>query len=79
MAIPRNCVFMGEIGLSGEIRMVSQIEYRLKEAEKLGFTKAVIPDGMKNLKTFKTDKYKIEIIFVKHIRDLSIFFNKKYI
>ncbi len=76
VAIPRNCVFMGEIGLSGEIRMVSQIEYRLKEAEKLGFKKAIIPEGVNRLKTFKASKYNMEIIFVKHVRDLSIFFKK---
>lgn len=76
IAIPRNCVFMGEIGLSGEIRMISQIEYRLKEAEKLGFKKAIIPEGVNKLKTFKTNKYDIEIIFVKHVRDLSVFFKK---
>ncbi len=76
VAIPRNCVFMGEIGLSGEIRMVSQIEYRLKEAEKLGFKKAIIPEGVNKLKTFKASKYNMEIIFVKHVRDLSIFFKK---
>ncbi len=62
---------MGEIGLSGEIRMVSQIEYRLKEAEKLGFVKAIVPSGIEKIKTFRKDKYKIEIIPVKHIRDLA--------
>jgi DNA repair protein RadA/Sms len=35
-------VVFGEIGLSGEIRPVSQVELRLKEAEKLGFTRAWI-------------------------------------
>ncbi|MBR2141411.1 MAG: DNA repair protein RadA [Rickettsiales bacterium] len=77
IAIPRNWVFMGEIGLSGEVRMVSQIEYRLKEAEKLGFSRAIVPDGINKLKSFKKDKFKLEIITVKHIRDLSIFFKNK--
>jgi DNA repair protein RadA/Sms len=36
-------VFFGEIGLSGEIRPVSQAEARLKEAGKLGFSAAVLP------------------------------------
>ena len=76
IAIPRNWVFMGEIGLSGEVRMVSQIEYRLKEAEKLGFVKAIIPDGVNKLKAFKKNKFKLDIVTVKHIRDLSIFFKK---
>lgn len=76
IAISRDWVFMGEIGLSGEVRMVSQIEYRLKEAEKLGFKKAIVPDGINKLKTFKKDKYKLDIAALKHIRDLSIFFKK---
>jgi DNA repair protein RadA/Sms len=36
-------VFFGEIGLSGELRQVAQAELRLKEAAKLGFTKAACP------------------------------------
>lgn len=41
--IPPDMVLLGEIGLSGELRNVSQIERRLSEANKLGFTNAVIP------------------------------------
>jgi DNA repair protein RadA/Sms len=36
-------VFFGEIGLSGELRQVAQAELRLKEAAKLGFTRAALP------------------------------------
>ena len=36
-------VAIGEIGLAGELRSVSQIERRLSEAQRLGFTRAVIP------------------------------------
>jgi DNA repair protein RadA/Sms len=36
-------VIFGEIGLSGEIRRVSQPDLRLKEAVKLGFTQAIMP------------------------------------
>ena len=36
-------VFFGEIGLSGEVRQVSQAELRLKEAQKLGFATACLP------------------------------------
>ena len=36
-------VVFGEIGLCGEVRAVGQVEQRLKEAEKLGFTDALIP------------------------------------
>jgi DNA repair protein RadA/Sms len=36
-------VLIGEVGLSGELRMVNQIEKRVQEATNLGFKKAVIP------------------------------------
>jgi DNA repair protein RadA/Sms len=36
-------VVAGEIGLSGELRSVSQLEIRLREAAKLGFERAVVP------------------------------------
>jgi DNA repair protein RadA/Sms len=41
--IDSNTVLIGEIGLSGEVRMVSQLERRLAEAAKLGFTRAIYP------------------------------------
>lgn len=43
--LPRNTIFFGEVSLSGGIRSVRRSEARLKEAVKLGFTKAVIPAG----------------------------------
>jgi DNA repair protein RadA/Sms len=38
-------VFIGEVGLSGELRSVSQLEARLAEADKLGFERAIIPES----------------------------------
>ena len=35
--------FIGEIGLTGEIRRVNSIEQRVREAQKLGFTKVYVP------------------------------------
>ncbi|KAK3287850.1 hypothetical protein CYMTET_4657, partial [Cymbomonas tetramitiformis] len=40
-----NLVFLGEVGLGGELRSVPQIERRLTEAAKLGFKRAVVPAG----------------------------------
>lgn len=48
MVIPDQLIAFGEIGLAGEIRAVSHIEYRIKEAVRLGFTKILVPN--KNLK-----------------------------
>ena len=38
-------VIIGEVGLGGQVRPVSQMELRLKEAAKLGFKKAIVPKG----------------------------------
>ncbi len=47
--VPADMVMIGEIGLSGELRAVSQLPQRLKEAAKLGFKRAIIP------RTVRTD------------------------
>jgi len=48
--IPADMVFIGEVGLGGELRSVSQIEKRLSEIHKLGFKTAVVPKmSMKNV------------------------------
>ncbi len=46
-ALPRDTVVFGEVSLSGALRPVSQAENRLKEAQKLGFTAAILPAGCK--------------------------------
>jgi DNA repair protein RadA/Sms len=45
--LPKDCVFFGEISLSGDVRPAPQAELRLKEAAKLGFRMAVVPAGTK--------------------------------
>lgn len=47
---PKDAVFFGEIGLSGEVRAVGQTELRLKEAAKLGFASAFTPRSRKTQK-----------------------------
>lgn len=41
--LPADCVYFGEISLSGAVRPVAHAAQRLKEAEKLGFSRAVLP------------------------------------
>ncbi len=41
--LPKDAVFVGEISLSGALRAVPFVDARLKEAEKLGFKKAILP------------------------------------
>ncbi|MBU6505868.1 MAG: DNA repair protein RadA [Alphaproteobacteria bacterium] len=71
--VPADMVVFGEIGLSGEIRPVSQADARLKEAEKLGFATALMPtrrgrskDRAAPVGTFKTR----EIAHLKHLLGL---------
>lgn len=45
---PSETVLLGEIGLSGEVRPVSQAKTRLKEAQKLGFSRAIVPADMES-------------------------------
>jgi len=45
LALPADCVYFGEISLSGAVRPVAHTAQRLKEAEKLGFGRAVLPQG----------------------------------
>ena len=42
--LPADAVYFGEVSLSGAIRPVAQVPARLREARKLGFTRAVLPE-----------------------------------
>ncbi|MGX7144814.1 DNA repair protein RadA [Facklamia languida] len=59
-------VFIGEIGLTGEIRRVTQIEDRIKEADKLGFKRVYIPYN--NYQALSQLDLAIEVIPVKTIK-----------
>jgi DNA repair protein RadA/Sms len=43
--LPADAVYFGEVSLSGAIRPVAQAPARLKEAAKLGFTRAIVPEA----------------------------------
>jgi DNA repair protein RadA/Sms len=50
LPIPEDLVIVGEVGLSGELRSVSQLERRLAEAASLGFRRALLPaTGLRSL------------------------------
>ncbi len=65
--IPRKTVTFGEVGLSGEVRGVSQTEPRLKEAVKLGFSRCLL--SKKSIKTLKTT-VDMELIGVSSVTEL---------
>ena len=60
-------VLIGEVGLGGQVRLVSQMELRLKEAAKLGFKKAIVPKGQ----SFPSDMG-LEIIPISKVIDAII-------
>ncbi|MCD6376954.1 MAG: DNA repair protein RadA, partial [Caldisericaceae bacterium] len=47
--LPRDAVFVGEVGLNAELRPVNQIIERAREADKLGFKKIVIPESKQQI------------------------------
>ena len=46
--IGENLVAIGEVGLTGEIRSVGQLDQRLAEVRRMGFTECIIPAGMRH-------------------------------
>lgn len=68
ISIETGVCMAGEIGLSGEIRPVNRIEQRIMEAEKLGFSRIIIP--LNNLKGFNASpKSRIEIVQVRKVEE----------
>lgn len=66
MSIGNDICLCGEVGLSGEIRPVNRIEQRIQEAEKLGFSKILVPsNNIKNLNR----KHNIEIFQVSKVTE----------
>ena len=66
ISVAKDTCLAGEVGLSGEIRPVNRIEQRIFEAEKLGFSRIIIPDN--NLKGF-TSKVSIKIETVRKVEE----------
>ena len=67
IVIPDSLIAIGELGLAGECRGIANVDIRVKEAARLGFTKAIVP--VHNAKTASAIKG-IEIIPVKNVYDL---------
>ncbi len=63
--IPADTVVFGEVGLSGEVRRVPQMEMRIREAEKLGFKRIICPKLGKGLASSTS-----EIIEIRNILQL---------
>jgi DNA repair protein RadA/Sms len=66
--LPANACFVGEIGLSGEIRAVNRIEQRIAEADKLGMDVIFVPKT--NFKGLDKKNYKVDIRTVNKVEDV---------
>lgn len=66
--IDDSIIAFGEIGLSGEVRAVSHIDYRVKEAVRLGFTKIILPK--KNLSSHLSVPSEVELVGVANIYEV---------
>ena len=73
--IPDDLIAFGEIGLSGEVRAVSHIEYRVKEAVRLGFTKIILPK--KNVTPILKVPENVELVGVSNIYQVLLHMRKK--
>jgi DNA repair protein RadA/Sms len=63
--VKADTVLIAEIGLAGELRMPSQLQARLREAQKLGFRTAIVPKALRKGEPYPTG---IEIIEVRSIQ-----------
>ena len=58
----------GEVGLSGELRSVPNLDKRIKESEALGFTNIIVPKS--NLKRLKKLDYKIIVLDFQNVKEV---------
>jgi len=64
--VPHDLCMAGEVGLSGEIRAVNQIENRISEADKIGYKKIILSDYNK----ITSNNFNINILRIKNVGDL---------
>jgi DNA repair protein RadA/Sms len=65
--IPPTTVVCGEVGLAGEVRAIGHVDVRIREAQRLGFTRFVLPAGNKERLTWRPE---IELLPVATLQEL---------
>lgn len=72
-SVDKNLVSFGEISLNGEIKSVSSVENRIKDALLLGFNKIILPysNKSKNLDKLCEQNSDLKLFYIKHIKDLA--------
>jgi DNA repair protein RadA/Sms len=71
-AVKADTVLIGEIGLSGELRMVSQMPARLREATKLGFKTAIVPKRLRKGEAWPQDINIVEARTLRQAMDQAL-------
>lgn len=69
--INEKTIVFGEVGLTGEVRAVSQAAARVNEACKLGYKNCIMPYASLEILRSEGKKYDINIVGIKNIRELS--------
>jgi DNA repair protein RadA/Sms len=67
VALPRDAVYFGEVSLSGAVRAAAMMTARLREASKLGFTKAFLPENGEA----DTAGLKLSLSRIAHLKSLA--------
>jgi DNA repair protein RadA/Sms len=68
-SVPKGTIFIGEVGLGGEVRPVSSLDVRLKEAERMGMKRAVVPAV--GYKKSSTTSGGIDVVTIKNVESLA--------
>ncbi len=69
-SIPPTTVVCGELGLAGEVRAVGQIDMRVREAQRLGFTKFIMPRSNRERVSLDTDMQGVGVATIQELIDV---------
>ena len=73
IALDEEICVTGEVGLAGEIRPINRVDQRIREAEKLGFQRIIVPSGQK----YDARNLKIKVVEVSRVAEaFKILFKK---
>ncbi|MCH5188544.1 MAG: DNA repair protein RadA [Oscillospiraceae bacterium] len=71
--VPQDMAFFGEVGLTGELRTVTQAARRIAEIEKMGFKRCMLPfDSLGSI-----DRVGIELVAVKNLKDMIAYIGNR--
>lgn len=65
--IPQDTIFIGEIGLTGGLKRITDIDSIIKDCERFGFRRIIIPEACKPLKS----KHKIDVVAISSLSELA--------